>query len=130
MECMINGEGGLDCETLSLTTGQRGFPRDSMCDVGAFEVQVTDCAGEEIFTPCTIDNEEGQCLLEQCAAFDCSSLEDGTYCEFAVLGDGTTGVCEAGRCTKPEDCTGLVDGWDCIKGEAGSCVDGECVTPP
>jgi len=116
-----------DCEE---TEDQRGFPRDSVCDVGAFEVQVTDCAGEEIFTPCTIDNEEGQCLLEQCAAFDCSSLEDGTYCEFAVLGDGTTGVCEAGRCTKPEDCTGLVDGWDCIKGEAGSCVDGECVTPP
>ncbi|RLB50439.1 MAG: hypothetical protein DRH23_04445 [Deltaproteobacteria bacterium] len=29
----------VDAEGASLTTDQRGFPRDSMCDVGAFEVQ-------------------------------------------------------------------------------------------
>jgi hypothetical protein len=88
---------------------------------------VTDCTGEEVFTACTIDGEEGHCWLEQCATFDCSCLEDGTYCEFAVLGDGSKGVCEAGECTKPQDCTGLVDGWDC---NGGICEGGECVAPP
>ena len=29
----------LDAEGVALTTDQRGFPRDSMCDVGAFEAQ-------------------------------------------------------------------------------------------
>ena len=29
----------LDADGAPLTTDQRGFPRDSMCDVGAFEVQ-------------------------------------------------------------------------------------------
>jgi hypothetical protein len=93
---------------------------------------VTDCTGEEVFTACTIDGEEGHCWLEQCATFDCSCLEDGTYCEFAVLGDGTKGVCEAGECTKPQDCTGLVDGWDCNTGgeDGGICEGGECVAPP
>ena len=91
---------------------------------------VTDCTGEETFTRCTIDGVPAWCWLEQCAAFDCSGLEDGTYCEFTDPGVGTKGVCEAGRCTKPEDCTGLVDGWDCIKGDFGCCADGECVPCP
>lgn len=29
----------VDAEAAPLTTDQRGFPRDSMCDIGAFEVQ-------------------------------------------------------------------------------------------
>ena len=35
----IPAEECLDAEGAPLTTDQRGFPRDSMCDVGAFEVQ-------------------------------------------------------------------------------------------
>jgi hypothetical protein len=91
---------------------------------------VTDCTGEETFTPCTYDGGDAWCWLEQCAAFDCSGLEDGTYCEFAVLGDGTKGVCEAGECTKPEDCTGLADGVNCAGEDFGFCEGGECVAPP
>jgi hypothetical protein len=102
--------------------GGRGF-----CEGGTCTPAVEDCADEEVFTACTIDDEEGHCWLEQCATFDCSGLEDGTYCEFAVLGDGSKGVCEAGECTKPQDCTGLVDGWDC---NGGICEGGECVAPP
>ena len=36
---VIPAEDCVDAERASLTTDQRGFPRDSMCDVGAFEVQ-------------------------------------------------------------------------------------------
>jgi hypothetical protein len=124
-----------DCRPYEDGTGclAGGDPSDlvpGLCEGGTCVAPVEDCTGEEIFTPCTIDGADAYCRLEQCATFDCSGLEDRTYCVFAVLGDGTLGVCEAGQCTKPEDCTGLVDGWDCIKGEQGSCVDGECVPPP
>ena len=36
---VIPAEDCLDAYGEPLTTDQRGFPRDSMCDVGAFEVQ-------------------------------------------------------------------------------------------
>ncbi len=36
---VIPAEDCVDADGEPLTTDQRGFPRDSMCDVGAFEVQ-------------------------------------------------------------------------------------------
>jgi hypothetical protein len=36
---VIPADDCVDTEGEPLTTDQRGFPRDSMCDVGAFEVQ-------------------------------------------------------------------------------------------
>jgi hypothetical protein len=36
---VIPGAECLDADGQPLTTDQRGFPRDSTCDVGAFEVQ-------------------------------------------------------------------------------------------
>jgi hypothetical protein len=36
---VIPEEECVDAEGEPLTTDQRGFPRDSMCDVGSFEVQ-------------------------------------------------------------------------------------------
>jgi hypothetical protein len=36
---VIPAEDCVDADGAPLTTDQRGFPRDSMCDVGSFEVQ-------------------------------------------------------------------------------------------
>jgi hypothetical protein len=90
----------------------------------------TDCTVVDDFTECRSDGMVGFCRQDLCVTMECSGLEDGTICENAVLGDGWLGVCEAGQCTKPEDCTGLPDGLICTGGDGGFCDGGECVPLP
>jgi hypothetical protein len=90
----------------------------------------TDCTVVDDFTECRSDGMVGFCRQDLCVTMECSGLEDGTICENAVLGDGWLGVCEAGQCTKPEDCTGLPDGLICTGGDGGFCEGGECVPLP
>ena len=92
----------------------------------------TDCTGidNNSNTECRSDRMVGVCWFDLCVTDECSGLEDGIYCVYGVLGDGWTGVCEAGECTKPEDCTGLADGVNCAGEDFGFCEGGECVAPP
>ena len=129
--CRVLSCVGEDDETPCIWTfiGSGWYP--GLCVGGTCERAVEDCTGQEDSTACSaFDGAEAYCRLEQCATNECTGLEDRTYCVFAVLGDGTLGVCETGKCTKPEDCAGLVDGWDCLDVEVGVCEGGECITAP
>jgi len=101
-----------------------------VCSDGSCVLPVEDCTGEDNQTACRSDGVVGSCFADLCTTAGCSGVEDGTYCVNPVFGDGFLGVCEAGECTKPEDCTGIADGVACTGGDGGSCEGGECVTPP
>jgi hypothetical protein len=101
-----------------------------ICSDGGCVLPVEDCTGEDNFTECRSDGMVGYCVRDLCVTFECSGLEDGTLCEIAVLGDGRLGVCEAGQCTIPEDCTGLPDGLSCTSEDGIICEGGECVAIP
>ena len=97
VECVLTGEGSFECESLSLTTDQRGQPRPetggTMCDVGSFELSspircigVIGDPGDEC--PCT-----AACNLETGLCDEGTNAPQGEPCD-----DGN-GVCDgAGNC--------------------------------